>query len=78
MKTSILAAAIVTCTLAAPIVTAQEMYAPPGSMMRGHQGNPHMMGGYQDGPGMMGGPQGDPRMMGGYQDGPGMMSSPRF
>lgn len=69
MKTSILTAAIVACALAAPIVTAQEVNAPPGSMM----------GSYQGDPGMMGGPQGDPRMMGGYQHGPGrMMGSPRF
>jgi hypothetical protein len=45
MKTSILAAAIVTCALSAPLVTAQELSAPVGPTMGGPQGDPCMMGG---------------------------------
>ncbi len=51
MKTSILAAAIVTCTLSAPLVTAQELSAPARPTMGGYPGDPRTMGGYQGGPG---------------------------
>jgi hypothetical protein len=77
MKTSILAAAMVVCTLSAPNVLAQEIYAPAGPMMGGPQGGPGMMGGPQGDPRMMGGPQGGPGMMGGRQGGPGMMGGPQ-
>ena len=48
MKTSILAAAVITCcTLSAPLVLAQGMSAPADPMMGGPQGDPRMMGGPQ-------------------------------